>query len=211
MNVGVYEAKSRLSELLQQVRSGKEVVITSHGKPIARLVPAGEPVTPDRAAAARKIRALRKRLNIRTRVSTRTLVDEAVIDGLCRGQLGRPGLVRGQPSHRIQREDAATRRGRRRTRIVWHLEFANALYQLERRHKLKPDDTNAILNHVQDLALEVDTSPPEQARLLDLARRYGLSVYDASYLELALRSSLELAASDGPLSAAAAKAGLRAQ
>jgi prevent-host-death family protein len=76
MNVGVYEAKSRLSELLQQVRSGKEVVITSHGKPIARLIPAGETVTPDRAEAARKIRALRKRLNIRTRVSTRTLDDE---------------------------------------------------------------------------------------------------------------------------------------
>ena len=76
MNVGVYEAKSRLSELLQQVRSGKEVVITSHGKPIARLVPAGEPVTPDRAEAARKIRALRKRLNVRTRAAVHTLVNE---------------------------------------------------------------------------------------------------------------------------------------
>ena len=95
--------------------------------------------------------------------------------------------------------------------IVWHLEFANALYQLERRHRLKPADTNAMLDAVRDLALDVDTSPPEQMRLLDLARRYGLSVYDASYLELALRLSLDLAASDGPLSAAAAKAGLRAQ
>ena len=76
MNVGVDEAKSRLSELLQQVRSGKEVVITSHGKPIARLVPAVETVAPDRAEAARKIRTLRTRLNIRTRVSIHTLVDE---------------------------------------------------------------------------------------------------------------------------------------
>ena len=76
MNVGVYEAKSRLSELLQEVRSGREVVITSHGKPVARLVPAEERDAPDRSGAVRSIRALRKRLNIRTRASLRSLIDE---------------------------------------------------------------------------------------------------------------------------------------
>lgn len=40
--VGAFEAKNRLSELLQLVESGEEVTITRHGRPVARLVPAGQ-------------------------------------------------------------------------------------------------------------------------------------------------------------------------
>ncbi|MDP9190369.1 MAG: type II toxin-antitoxin system prevent-host-death family antitoxin [Acidobacteriota bacterium] len=76
MNVGVFEAKARLSELLQDVRAGKEVVITSHGKPVARLVPAEVDEKPNRARAVRTIRALSKQLNIRTRISLHSLIDE---------------------------------------------------------------------------------------------------------------------------------------
>jgi prevent-host-death family protein len=76
MNVGIYEAKARLSELLQRVRSGNEVVITSHGKPVARLIPADPSAIPDRPKAVRKIRALRRRLNVRIRGSIRALVEE---------------------------------------------------------------------------------------------------------------------------------------
>lgn len=35
---GTYEAKTKLSELLDLVEKGEEVVITRHGKPIAKLV-----------------------------------------------------------------------------------------------------------------------------------------------------------------------------
>ncbi|MGH7418633.1 MAG: type II toxin-antitoxin system Phd/YefM family antitoxin [Candidatus Rokuibacteriota bacterium] len=38
--VGVYEAKTRLPELLGRVAQGERVTITRHGKPIAALVPA---------------------------------------------------------------------------------------------------------------------------------------------------------------------------
>ena len=76
MNVAVYEAKSKLSELLDKVRAGKEIVITRHGEPIARLVPVSAPATPDRARAVREVRALSKRLNIRTGVSLRKLIEE---------------------------------------------------------------------------------------------------------------------------------------
>lgn len=38
-SVGVHEAKTQLSRLLEDVRSGDEVVITSRGEPVARLVP----------------------------------------------------------------------------------------------------------------------------------------------------------------------------
>lgn len=38
-NVNVYEAKSRLSQLLNLVAQGEEVIISKAGKPMARLVP----------------------------------------------------------------------------------------------------------------------------------------------------------------------------
>lgn len=39
-SVGAYEAKTHLPRLLDEVASGKSVVITKHGVPVARLVPA---------------------------------------------------------------------------------------------------------------------------------------------------------------------------
>lgn len=55
--VAVYEAKSRLSELLAEVERGEQVTITRRGVPVARLVPAatarraGEPSQHQRVAA----------------------------------------------------------------------------------------------------------------------------------------------------------------
>jgi len=46
--IGAYDAKARLSELLDRVARGEQIVITRHGKPVARLVPEGGH---DRAAA----------------------------------------------------------------------------------------------------------------------------------------------------------------
>ena len=46
--IGEYDAKARLSELLDRVARGEQIVITRHGKPVARLVPEGGH---DRAAA----------------------------------------------------------------------------------------------------------------------------------------------------------------
>ena len=42
-SVSIYEAKTRLSALIQAVESGEEVVITNRNRPVARLVPAGPP------------------------------------------------------------------------------------------------------------------------------------------------------------------------
>jgi prevent-host-death family protein len=39
--MGLFEAKTHLSELVAQVEAGDEVVITRHNKPVARLVPVG--------------------------------------------------------------------------------------------------------------------------------------------------------------------------
>ena len=37
--MNVYEAKTQLSKLLEQVEAGEEIVIARNGKPVARLVP----------------------------------------------------------------------------------------------------------------------------------------------------------------------------
>ena len=43
ITVGAFEAKTKLSSLLDKVEAGEEVVITRHGRPVARLVPPVEP------------------------------------------------------------------------------------------------------------------------------------------------------------------------
>ena len=55
--VGVFEAKNRLTSLLDEVQQGQEVMITRHGKPVARLVPAEAGF--DRARARRAIDGLK--------------------------------------------------------------------------------------------------------------------------------------------------------
>jgi len=58
MDVNVYAAKTQLSRLLEQVERGEEVVITRHGKPVAKLVPIEVRQTP------RKLGALRGKIRI---------------------------------------------------------------------------------------------------------------------------------------------------
>lgn len=50
--VGAFEAKNKLSELLDLAERGEEVVITRHGKEVARLVPPKPRPDPEEARAA---------------------------------------------------------------------------------------------------------------------------------------------------------------
>lgn len=40
--IGAFEAKNRLSELLDAAETGEEIMITKHGRPVAKLVPVDE-------------------------------------------------------------------------------------------------------------------------------------------------------------------------
>ena len=63
--VGTFEAKNRLSELLDRVEAGEEVVITRRGKPTAKLVPITGTRDLVRAReAGRRIRELAKEMNL---------------------------------------------------------------------------------------------------------------------------------------------------
>ena len=73
--IGIYDARSRLSELIERVQSGEEVVLTRHGEPVARLVPEKRRRTRSRAAAVARIRALARKLDIRD-VDVRKLIEE---------------------------------------------------------------------------------------------------------------------------------------
>ncbi len=74
--VGVFEAKNRLTALLDEVEEGGDVLITRRGKPVARLVPAAPGV--DREAARRVAAALRAASKGVTLggVTLRELIDE---------------------------------------------------------------------------------------------------------------------------------------
>ena len=51
LTVTVVEAKAHLSELLDKVESGQEVVITRHGRPVVRLSAVVKPKKPIRSLA----------------------------------------------------------------------------------------------------------------------------------------------------------------
>jgi prevent-host-death family protein len=59
--IGAFEAKSKLGQVLDWVESGEEVIITRRGKAVARVIPPGEIIDRERAhAAAARIQARRR-------------------------------------------------------------------------------------------------------------------------------------------------------
>ena len=60
ITVGAFEAKTHLSALLDRVAGGEEVVITRHGKPVARLIAAHRAYQARAHEAFAKLKELRK-------------------------------------------------------------------------------------------------------------------------------------------------------
>jgi prevent-host-death family protein len=60
LEVGAYEAKTRLAALLDEVERGHAVTITRHGEPVAVMVPAAAPVVPPVADVVAALKALRR-------------------------------------------------------------------------------------------------------------------------------------------------------
>ena len=77
--VAVFEAKSRLSEILAAVERGEEYTVTKHGKPIARIVPSGQ-IDATAMADARKLIA-RIKLTRKGSNLTDDELREAIEDG----------------------------------------------------------------------------------------------------------------------------------
>jgi predicted nucleic acid-binding protein len=91
---------------------------------------------------------------------------------------------------------------------LWHLEVANVLLVGERRGRCTQANTVTWLNFLASLPIDVDPETTARAwgDTLNLARTHNLTVYDAAYLELAVRLGLPIATLDTQLQAAAAVA-----
>ena len=95
--------------------------------------------------------------------------------------------------------------------VTWGLEVANVIAKAEAKALVTEARSGAFLAILEGVGIAVDTATFAHALsdTLQLARRYKLSAYDASYLELALRLGLPLATLDEDLQKAAKKAGVK--
>jgi predicted nucleic acid-binding protein len=92
---------------------------------------------------------------------------------------------------------------------LWIYEVANVLLVAQRRGRVAPERIQMALETVTKFNLRIDEAVPESAlRLTRLASQYELTVYDAAYLDLALRSSSPIATNDKALLKAMQAAGV---
>jgi len=95
--------------------------------------------------------------------------------------------------------------------VTWGLEVANVIARAETKGLVTEARSGAFIEMLEGVDIEVDaaTFTHSLSDTLQLARRYKLSAYDASYLELALRLGIPLATLDEDLQKAAKKAGVK--
>ena len=95
--------------------------------------------------------------------------------------------------------------------LIWSLEVANILARAERIASFPRDLSDEFIKTLHGLNIRSDDSTYTQslADTLELARKFRLSAYDASYLELAIRLRIPIATLDENLQKAAKKAGVK--
>ena len=95
--------------------------------------------------------------------------------------------------------------------VIWPLEVNNALISAVRRERIDELVANRIRDTLDRLPVDIDSEIAVASlgqRILRLGIEHGLSAYDASYLELAMRRGLPLATQDERLLRAAGAAGI---
>lgn len=93
---------------------------------------------------------------------------------------------------------------------LWPLEVGNALLTAQRRGRIFEEQRLKALRALTDMPIEIDRETSRRAwrETMQLAETHGLTLYDATYLELAIRRDLPLATFDESLEAAARRFGL---
>jgi predicted nucleic acid-binding protein len=93
--------------------------------------------------------------------------------------------------------------------VLWHTEVANALLVGERRGAATEAQVIDYLNRLSALPIATDDTVVANRRdsVMALAREHGLTAYDATYLDLALRTDAVLATFDIKLANAMRSAG----
>jgi predicted nucleic acid-binding protein len=88
---------------------------------------------------------------------------------------------------------------------IWPLEVTNVLLVAQRKNRLTKADAARFVALVRSLPITVIQETPDRVLgdVMALARETGLSAYDASYLDLAMREGLSLATLDKAMRKAA--------
>jgi predicted nucleic acid-binding protein len=106
---------------------------------------------------------------------------------------------------------AELRRDEAHVSHVWPLEVTNILLAAERKNRYSRAEVSGMVSRLARLPLIVDDKGIDAVftNTLSLAREQGLTTYDASYVELAIRLGLALASDDGDMRMAAANLGVQ--
>ena len=93
---------------------------------------------------------------------------------------------------------------------IWPLAVGNVLLVAERRERISQSDSMRFLELLSSLPIKTESFSEQRMfeAVLNLARKLGLSSYDASYLDLALQTGLKLATLDQSLRKAADRCGV---
>lgn len=92
---------------------------------------------------------------------------------------------------------------------IWLVETANAIQMAMRRGRIGPAYRDQLLVQLNALPVEIEASTGELViAAASVSDRFGITVYDATYLEVAVRRQLPLATLDRQLAAAARSAGV---
>lgn len=91
--------------------------------------------------------------------------------------------------------------------VLWWFQTRNLLLQGERRGRSSPEKVGSFLDLLATFDIEYEPIPNDRA-VMAFARQYRLTVYDATYLELAQRRGIEIATLDNHLARAARAAGV---
>ncbi|MEI6386686.1 MAG: type II toxin-antitoxin system VapC family toxin [Spirochaetota bacterium] len=93
---------------------------------------------------------------------------------------------------------------------LWWYEMGSVLTIAVKRRRLSHSGVVTIIGLLKDYGLETDQDYGESyvGQLFELSQLYGISSYDAAYLELAIRKQGRLATLDGKLADACKRAGV---
>ena len=129
---------------------------------------------------------------------TPIVIDNSVFLAWCLGDEEEPTAI-GAMQHVAEEGGVAPR--------IWRYELRNALLMNERRGRISPQQVSDMLTDSLALGISIDDQHDESL-LLELTRRFELTVYDAAYLEVAFRRGLPLATLDHRLRKAAETMGI---
>lgn len=93
---------------------------------------------------------------------------------------------------------------------LWITEILSSFLIGVRRSRISPQDAKDIVESLKDMPIDfVDMDLDDNIKVFDLAKEYGLSSYDATYLYLARKLNLPLATLDEKLTLAANATGVK--